>query len=210
VADWVTISALATAGGTLVLAAATFSSVKSANRAARVAERSMLASQRPLLMHSKVGDETQKVGFADGTWLTVPGGTGEVQLTDTGIYFAMSLRNVGTGMAVLHGWVLPTEQQVADNDHTGTEQFHRLTRDLYVAGADIGFWQGVIREHESDEYRATREAVQSSRRIVVDVLYGDHEGGQRVISRFGLTPREDGQWIAAAARHWNLDRPDPR
>ena len=42
-ADWVTISALATAGGTLVLAGATFSSVKSANRAARVAERSLLA-----------------------------------------------------------------------------------------------------------------------------------------------------------------------
>ena len=42
-ADWVTISAIASAGGTLVLAAATFSSVKSANRAARVAERSLMA-----------------------------------------------------------------------------------------------------------------------------------------------------------------------
>ena len=36
-ADWVTISSLATAGGTLVLAVATFSSVRSANRSARVA-----------------------------------------------------------------------------------------------------------------------------------------------------------------------------
>jgi hypothetical protein len=210
VADWVTISALATAGGTLVLAGATFSSVKSANRAARLAERSLLASQRPLLMHSKVGDETQKVGFADGTWLTVAGGTGDVRLTDGGIYFAMSLRNVGTGMAVLHGWILPTEQQIADNDHSPIDDFRRLTRDLYVAGADLGFWQGVIREPGNDEYQAAHEAVQTPRRIVVDVLYGDHEGGQRVISRFGLTPREDGQWIAAAARHWNLDRPDPR
>ena len=34
-ADWVTISALATAVGTLVLALATFASVRSANRAAR-------------------------------------------------------------------------------------------------------------------------------------------------------------------------------
>jgi hypothetical protein len=33
-ADWVTISALATAGGTLILAVATFASVRSANRAA--------------------------------------------------------------------------------------------------------------------------------------------------------------------------------
>jgi hypothetical protein len=42
VADWTTISALSTAGGTLVLAAATFASVRSANRSARAAERSML------------------------------------------------------------------------------------------------------------------------------------------------------------------------
>ncbi len=40
--DWVTISSLATAGGTLVLAVATFSSVKSADRSARVPEQSVL------------------------------------------------------------------------------------------------------------------------------------------------------------------------
>jgi hypothetical protein len=50
VADWVTISALSTAGGTLVLAGATFASVRSANRAARVAERSLLAGLRPVLV----------------------------------------------------------------------------------------------------------------------------------------------------------------
>ncbi len=48
--DWVTVSALATAGGTLVLAVATFGSVRSANRAARAAGRSLLAGLRPLLM----------------------------------------------------------------------------------------------------------------------------------------------------------------
>ena len=37
--DWATISSLATAGGTLVLAVATFASVRSANRAAHSAER---------------------------------------------------------------------------------------------------------------------------------------------------------------------------
>ena len=47
--DWVTISALATAGGTLVLAAATFSAVRSSNRSARVAERALLAGLRPVL-----------------------------------------------------------------------------------------------------------------------------------------------------------------
>ena len=46
--------------------------------------------------------------------------------------------------------------------------------------------------------------------MMVDLLYGDQEGGQRVISRYGLIPRDDGGWIVAAARHWNVDRTDPR
>ena len=46
-ADWVMISALTTGGGTLVLASATFASVRSANRASRVAERSLLPDSVP-------------------------------------------------------------------------------------------------------------------------------------------------------------------
>ena len=59
--DWSTIASLATAGGTLVLAVATFASIRSANRSARVpersartAERSLLAGQRPLLVNSRL------------------------------------------------------------------------------------------------------------------------------------------------------------
>jgi hypothetical protein len=43
VSKWNTVSSLATGVGTLVLAVATFASVRSANRAARAAERSLLA-----------------------------------------------------------------------------------------------------------------------------------------------------------------------
>jgi hypothetical protein len=39
--DWATVASLATAGGTLILAIATFASVRSAHRAARVAEYSI-------------------------------------------------------------------------------------------------------------------------------------------------------------------------
>ena len=55
-ADWVTISALATAGGTLVLAGATFSSVRSAHASTRVTERALLASIRPLLVPTRLED----------------------------------------------------------------------------------------------------------------------------------------------------------
>lgn len=46
--------------------------------------------------------------------------------------------------------------------------------------------------------------------VTVDLLYGDHEGGQRTVSRFVLIQRDDGSRLAAVSRHWNLDRPEPR
>ena len=44
----------------------------------------------------------------------------------------------------------------------------------------------------------------------IDVLYGDAEGGQRMISRYALLPGSEGQWLASVGRHWNVDRNDPR
>jgi hypothetical protein len=214
VADWVTISSLASAGGTLILAGVTVASVRSANRAARVAEQSLLAGQRPLLVPSRTEDPAVKVGFQDDVWFSVPGGQGIAQVTDAADYFVISVRNVGTGIAVLHGWHLYPELQLgADVVPTPLEDFTMLTRDLYVAPADVGFWQGSFRDPSSDGYRAARRAIEALQRMSIDILYGDFEGGQRVISRFMLTPREteDGvRWYAGVGRHWNVDRPDPR
>jgi hypothetical protein len=214
VADWVTISALASAGGTLVLAGVTVASVRSANRAARVAEQSLLASQRPLLVPSRTEDPAIKVGFADDIWFSVPGGQGIASATDDAVYFVIAVRNVGTGIAVLHGWhVEPAVELVADVAPSPLEDFTMQTRDIYIAPDDIGFWQGAIRDRSSDAYRFARQAAEAPQRIAVEVLYGDFEGGQRAISRFLLTPREtdDGvRWFASVGRHWNVDRPQPR
>jgi len=49
--NWTTASSLATGFGTLVLALATFAAVRSANRAARAAERSLLAAALAALGH---------------------------------------------------------------------------------------------------------------------------------------------------------------
>lgn len=101
-ADWATISSLATAGATLLLAVGTFASVRSANRAARTAERALLARMRPVL----------------------------------------------------------------------------------------------------------------ARRFGIELLYSDHEGGQRTITLFSVIPRDadddPDQWLCSVGRHWSLDRPDPR
>jgi hypothetical protein len=45
---------------------------------------------------------------------------------------------------------------------------------------------------------------------VIDILYGDHEGGQRAVSRLSMTAASNGGWLVSAARHWNIDRDDPR
>jgi hypothetical protein len=213
-ADWVTISALASAGGTLVLAGVTVASVRSANRAARVAEQSLLAGQRPLLVASRIDDPPQKIGFQDDVWLYAPGGQGAVQATDDAVYLAIGVRNVGTGVAVLHGWHLfPAIQLGPDMQPTPLEDFTPLTRDLYIAQGDVGFWQGALRDTSGAAYTEARAAAEALQRMSIDVLYGDFEGGQRAISRFLLSPREtdDGvRWFASVGRHWNVDRPQPR
>jgi hypothetical protein len=209
-ADWATISSLATAGGTLVLAAATFSSVRSANRAARAADESLRAGLRPLLVPSRLGDPPQKIGYADGKWVEAAGSGGVAEVSDEAVYLAISLRNVGNGIAVLHGWRFYPERLAGGDGHPPPDDFRALSRDLYVAVDDVGFWQGAFRDRASEEFAAAKAALESRTPVTVDVLYGDHEGGQRVISRFLLVPRDDGAWAAAAARHWNIDRADPR
>jgi hypothetical protein len=211
VADWPTISSLATAGGTLVLAVATFASVRSANRAARTAERAFQVALRPVLMPSRLEDPPEKMMWRDGRWATVRGGRAFVEEGDGSLYLAMSLRNVGSGIAVLQAWHpeagLPTGSDVA---YPPLEEFRRQGRDLYVPPGGSSFWQGGLRD-EDDVYRSLRDAVASRTTVMIHLLYSDHEGGQRAISLFSLAPGEEGpQWICSVVRHWNLDRPDPR
>jgi hypothetical protein len=207
--DWVAVSSIVTASATLVLAIATFASVRSANRAARAAERSLLAGLRPLLAPSRLDDPPQKVGFMDEKWFLIPGSCGIAETSDEAIYLAIAVRNVGSGIAVLHGWYLTPDVQIGVTDHPPLEDFRRLTRDLYIAPGEVGFWQGAFRDPNDPAFAAARNALDEPRRVTVDVLYGDHELGQRSITRFALTPAE-GRWIAGVSRHWNVDRPDPR
>ena len=207
--DWVTISALATACGTLVLAAATYASVRSAHRAARVAERTLLAGLRPLLVPSRLEDPMQKVSFVDDKYLRVEGGRAAIETSDDAILFAISVRNAGAGVAVLDGWRFYPER-VTTGEQPDLDSFTRLTRDIYVPARDLGFWQGAFRDPASPEFGEARTAIEAGTPVTIDILYGDHEGGQRTITRFALLPHSDGVWLTAAGRYWNVDRDDPR
>jgi hypothetical protein len=217
--DTSTIASLATAAGTLILAVATFASTRSANRAARISEQALNIGLRPVLFNARAQDPPQKVGFIDDHWLLLRDGLAAAQESDGNIYLAMPLRNVASGMAVLHGWHLWTadaDAQPAQQRPPSVERFRRLQRDLYVPAGDISFWQAAVRDRDDPLYDPLLEAIRERGRIGIDLLYGDHEGGQRTITRFSITPRShaDDQepWlcVCTAARHWNLDRADPR
>jgi len=193
-----------------VLAIATFASVRSANRAARAAERSLLVGLRPLLAVSRTDDPPVKVGFMDERWFRIEGAGAVAEVGDGVIYLAISVRNVGSGIAVLHGWTFRGTREGGAVAHPPVEQFRRLNRDIYVAPGEVGFWQGAFRDSSEDVFAEVRAAIEEPRRFSIDVLYGDHELGQRSITRFALNPRDDGRWIASVSRHWNVDRPNPR
>lgn len=207
--DWATISSLATATGTLVLAVATFAAVRSANQAARTAEHSLLAAMRPLFVPSRLQDDVQKVLFADGKWLRVPGGCATVEVDNGVIYLTMSLRNVGSGIGIIHGWRFYPDWDPGRRPPR-LDEFQLQTRDLYLPPGDVGFWQAAFRDQDDPRYDDACRAVTSRGQMTVDLLYGDHEGGQRVITRFGLLTRGDEGWLLTAGRYWNVDRPDPR
>jgi hypothetical protein len=207
--DWATISSLATAGGTLVLATATFASVRSANRSARLAELALQEQVRPVLVHSNLEDPVQKIMFADGRWLRAGGGGAAVEEADGTVYLALSVRNVGSGIAVLQGWYAWPSLEHRGEAPVAVEEFRLTTRDLYIPAGSIGLWQGALRDSSEEIYQLISSSAAGQRPFMVDLLYSDLMGGQRSISRFSLTPAQD-RWVGAVARHWNLDRAGPR
>jgi hypothetical protein len=217
VADWSTIASLATAGGTLVLALATFSSVRSGQRSTRIAERStaiaeraLLLGLRPVLAPSRVTDPPEAVRFGDGRVVSVSGGMAAVERDGESYYFVIPLRNVGSGLAVLQAWRLAAQRPELDATHAEPAEHREQTRDLYVPAGDTGFWQGAIREPDDPFREGLREAFLAGELMTVDLLYGDHEGGQLTISRFILSREEDGHWRPGVVRHWALEGADPR
>jgi hypothetical protein len=211
--DWTTVSSLATAAGTLVLAVATFSSVRSANRSARVAELTLLSGLRPVLVPSRPEHPSERVTFADQYTVEIGGGGASADVVDGVVYLTMALHNVGNGIGVLHGWTIDPTRQLGDNDHAAPEDFRRLSRDLYIPAGYFGFWQGAIRQPDDPDRDVVQRAIEAREPLMVDLLYGDQEGGQRMISRFRLLSTGNGgptDWQPTVARHWNVDRPDPR
>jgi len=209
--DWTTVSSLATAAGTFVLGIATFAAVRSSNRSARIAEAALQEQRRPVLAPSRLEDPKQKIMFLGGHWVSVAGGRAAVEHIDGIVYVAMSLRNVGSGIAVCQGWTIRPGPgaTTAYPTHVPLEELRLQSRDLYVPSSDIGMWQGALRNPDDPLRAHVAEAITAGEPLTVELLYTDQIGRQRTISRFGLFPTGD-SWLSSLVRHWYLDWDGPR
>jgi hypothetical protein len=215
-ASWETISSLATGAGTLVLAVATFAAVRSSNRSARIAELALQEQRRPLLVQSRLGvDAEQKIMFVDEHWVRVGGGYATAENVDGSIYLVMSLRNVGSGIAVCQGWGVRVGMTRVSVDHFAEGEFRPQTRDLYIPASDVGLWQGAIRDRSDPDHDELARAISQHEPVTIELLYSDQVGAQRTITRYTLVPNrqddaDDALRLLSGGRHWYLDRVGPR
>jgi len=149
--------------------------------------------------------------FLEGNWVSAPGGRAAVEHIDGSVYLAVSLRNVGSGIAVCQGWTIRPNVGSSVNVpmHAPLDDFRLQSRDLYIPAGDIGMWQGALRNPDDQVRAVTVDAIETGQQITVEVLYSDQVGLQRTISRFGLVPAGD-SWLASLTRHWYLDWDGPR
>ena len=209
-ADTATIASLATAGGTLVLAIATFASTRSANRSARIAERALDLNLRPVLIPAHEWDAAERITFYDEI-VQLRGGFATVEDRSGNLYFAAQLRNVGAGIGVLTSWRIDVGPQLPLNAKEAlatpdVDTFVAQQRSLYVPAGDVGYWQGAIREADTDrgDAAALRRAIEAGERLSLVLRYGDQDGGHDTVSQYSLTTDENGDWLFGIARHWSL------
>lgn len=218
--DWAILADVGTAIGTLVLAGATFAAVRSSARSTAIAERTLLSGQRPVLAPAAPDDPAASVQFADGLVFPMSNGQPLVRQDNGIIYLAIPLRNVGAGLAMLRGYRLQGEPATAAaQDSRGMAlhlrgdpppqppAFSPQQRDLLISASRAGFWQAALRDPEAALHQEITRAIATRGRITVDVLYGDHEGGQPSVARFVLLPQA-GSWRCDAVRYWSLPPSD--
>src|SRR3954452_18525216 len=208
-ADTATIASLATAVGTLVLAVATFASTRSANHSARVAERALDLNLRPVLIPAHEWEPSERITFHDQIF-ELRSGFAAVEERDGNLYFAAQLRNVGAGIGVLTSWKVkadPNLPQLSDvTAPPDPSHFVAQQRSLYVPAGDVGYWQGAIRAGDTDrgDADALRHAIEAGDRIALFLRYADQDGGHDTITRYSITPDQNGDWLIGIARHWTL------
>lgn len=198
------IASLATAGGTLILAIATFSSTRAANRSARISEKALRLNLRPILVPTREHDDDELIVFGDMRRVRLDGARGAVEVADQAIYLAFGLRNVGPGMAILVGWKVSSGTLGLEVGHPDPDDMTQQSRDLSVPPGDTGFWQGALRDPAAPLFSEIRRTIEARDPITIELHYSDLVGGHPTISRFRLTAHDEGEWFVSVSQHWTL------
>jgi hypothetical protein len=83
--------------------------------------------------------------------------------------------------------------------------FRQQNHSLWVPVGDVVFRRGSLRDETEDSRRIITEA-DGAGALGGDLLYRDHEGGQRTVSRFTVVPDADGgRWWASTSRPVGFD-----
>ena len=103
----------------------------------------------------------QKIMFLEGHWIKAGGGRAVAEHIDGSVFLGISLRNVGSGIAVCQGWAIKAEQgsPASFPTHAPEEEFHSQSRDLYISAGDIGMWQGAMRNPDDPLRKEVAQAI---------------------------------------------------
>ena len=129
-----------------------------------------------------------KVNFGDNKWLHVPGSSavGEVGGGD-GTMGPKNARRLPVPLAAQRGerdrraarMAFPRRAaQPSSDEPPPLDEFRMQTRDMYIPPGDVGFWQGALRNLDDPQYLEARKAVEEHSEWVVELLYGDEDGGR--------------------------------
>ena len=127
----------------------------------------------------------------------------------------LALATFASGSGCIMNQNASLEEMKAEDQTTrpDPDSFRPQTRELYSPPRDLSFWQAAIRTlDDPDRARVETALAGGPDPLLIDLLYGDQEGGQRTISRFSITryPGADDEWSASVVNHWYLDRDGPR
>ena len=193
---------IGTAAGTLGLAIATFASRCAPATVGPTGRTSSQIGIRPVLATSRLEDAPIKIMYGDQHWVKIEGGA--------------PLRGHRPGHLLGHGLAQCRPASPSSTAGASTPSFRPLLigpTTLTGSSPRLGTCTsrpttpGSGRERCGTRTTPIEAARQDRSRPAgtLDLLYGDHEGGQRAISRFSLVARADNQWLASVVRHWNLE-----
>jgi hypothetical protein len=73
-----------------------------------------------------------------------------------------------------------------DRSRPPLEEFTTQNLDIYVAPGDDGLWLSALRDPAAEIFHEVADTVKAGEPLMISLVYGNFEGGQRVITQFSL------------------------